>query len=359
MKHNLLMVLGPTEVERDILKLGAEPQDYMRTEDYTEKWLRIFENLKYVFQTKNPVVVFATSGTGAMEAAVTNHLSRKDKAIFINGGSFGKRWGDICEKHGINTIEIPVEFGKSVEPEKVSKALEENPDAKAVFATLNETSSGALTDIKSIGEILKNYPDTLFIVDCVSGILTDEFLQDEWGVDVAVSASQKALALPPGLGFMSVSERALRFAEKSDLRSFYFDIFDYVNNAKRGQTPFTPAVSLINQLERRLEKIKKEGLVEYRERYKKNTGFLREGLQKLGFKILAQIPANCTSAVCTTEYDASQIVRVMREKHNIEIAPSGGDLKTKVFRIGNYGNIGKKEIKKCLKALEETLKELR
>ncbi len=359
MKHNLLMVLGPTEVERDILEVASNPQDYMRTEDYTRKWLRIFENLKYAFQTENPVVVFASSGTGSMEAAVTNVLSKGDKAIYINGGSFGKRWGDICLKHGVRTVEIPVEFGKSVEPEQVRTALEENPDTKAVFATLNETSSGALTGIKAIGGILKAYPDTLFVVDCVSGILADEFLPDSWGVDVAVSASQKAFALPPGLGFMSVSEKALKFAESADLRSFYFDIFDYVNNAKRGQTPFTPAVSLVNQLDKRLEKIRKEGLENFRARYRKNTDYLRAGLEKLGFKIIAENPANCTSAVYTTEYDASQIVSIMREKHGIEIAPSGGELKTHVFRIGNYGNIGEKEIKKCLKALEVTLKELR
>ena len=359
MKHKLLMVLGPVEIEKDILKEAAKPQEYMRTEDYTKKWLRIFENLKYVFQTRNPVVVFASSGTGAMEAAVTNALSSSERAICINGGTFGKRWGEICKKHGIETTELTVEFGKSPKAEDVRNLLAQYPDTKAVFATLNETSSGALTDIKSIGEIIKNYPDTLFIVDCVSGLLTDEFLPDEWGVDIAVSASQKAFALPPGLGFMSVSSKALEFAKKSDLRNFYFDIFDYVDNAKRGQTPFTPAVSLVNQLDKRLEKIKKEGLENYRLRYKKNTEFLREGLKNLGLKILAENPANCTTAVMTNNFDASMVVKIMREKYNIEIAPSGGELKTKLFRIGNYGNITEKDIKKCLKALTKTIEEIK
>ena len=359
MKHKLLMVLGPVEIEKDILKEAAKPQEYMRTEDYTKKWLRIFENLKYVFQTRNPVVVFASSGTGAMEAAVTNALSSSERAICINGGTFGKRWGEICKKHGIETTELTVEFGKSPKAEDVRNLLAQYPDTKAVFATLNETSSGALTDIKSIGEIIKNYPDTLFIVDCVSGLLTDEFLPDEWGVDIAVSASQKAFALPPGLGFMSVSSKALEFAKKSDLRNFYFDIFDYVDNAKRGQTPFTPAVSLVNQLDKRLEKIKKEGLENYRLRYKKNTEFLREGLKKSGLKILAEHPANCTTAVMTNDFDASRVVKIMREKYNIEIAPSGGGLKTKLFRIGNYGNITEKDIKKCLKALTKTIEEIK
>ena len=143
------------------------------------------------------------------------------------------------------------------------------------------------------------------------------------------------------------------------MRNFYFDIFDYVNNAKRGQTPFTPAVSLVNQLEKRLEKIQKEGLENFRTRYKKNTEFLRKGLEALGFKILAKSPANCVSAVMTNDIDAEVVVKIMREKYDIEIAPSGGDLKTKLFRIGNYGNIGENEINQCLKALELTLKEIK
>lgn len=358
MKKKLLMVLGPTEVERDILKIASQPQEYMRTSDYTSKWLKIFEGLKYCFQTKNPVVVFASSGTGAMEAAVTNVLSKNDTVLYINGGTFGKRWGEICTKHSINTIEYSVKIGHKPNPKEIETILETTPNIRAVLATLNETSTGVLTDIKSIGEIVKHYPNTLFIVDCVSGLLTDEFLQDEWGVDIAISASQKAFALPPGLSFMSVSEKALKYAETSNLRNYYFDIIDYVNNAKRGQTPFTPPVTLVNQLEKRLDKIKKEGLETFRNRYKKNTLFLREGLAKLGFEVLAQSPANCVSAVLTDKYDSSLIVKIMREKYNIEIAPSGGELSKKLFRIGNYGNIGCKEISKCLKALKKTIESI-
>ena len=358
MKKKLLMVLGPTEVEKDILKISSEPQDYMRTSDYSNKWKGIFENLKYAFQTQNTVVVFASSGTGAMDAAVTNTLSRGDKILYINSGSFGKRWGDICSKYGVNAIEIPVEFGDAPKAELVEEYLKNNPDAKALFATLNETSSGSLTNIKAIGEILKNYPDMLFIVDCVSGLLTEEFKQDAWNVDVAVSASQKAFALPPGLGFMSVSKKALKAAENANLRTFYFDIFDYVNNAKRNQTPFTPAVSLVNMLEKRLEKVRKLGHENYRKHYQEITAYLREELAKLGFYPLAKNPTNCVTAIYTEKYDASEIVRIMREKHNIEIAPSGGDLKSKLFRVGNYGNIGKKEVKLFIKKLKLTIKEL-
>ena len=202
------------------------------------------------------------------------------------------------------------------------------------------------------------YPDILFIVDCVSGLLSEEFLQDDWGVDIAVSASQKAFALPPGLSFLSASEKALDMAKESNLRNFYFDIFDYVNNAQRGQTPFTPAVGIVNQLDKRLQKIKKEGLENFRNRYKQNTLYLREGLQKLGFNVLAETPTNCVTAVYTNDIDAYQVVQLMREKYNIEIAPSGGDLKHKLFRVGNFGAIQMKEIKYFLKSLDKVLKGL-
>lgn len=356
----LLMVLGPTEIEPEILQSGTDAQVYMRTPDYSERLKKIFENLQYVFQTKNPVVFFASSGTGAMEAAVTNVLSANDTILYINGGSFGSRWGDICRKHNVNTIEIKVPFGDSVNPLAIKTELDKNTNIKAVFATLDETSSGALTDIKSIGEIVKNYQNTIFIVDCVSGLVVEDMQTDDWGIDVAVSASQKAMAIPPGLGFMSISDKALQFAQKSNLRTFYFDIFDYISNRKRNQTPFTPPVSLINQLEKRLEGIKEEGLENYRQRYYNLTEKIRQGLKNLGFSTLAKYPANCVTGVWTEgKFDASEIVRIMREKYDIEIAPSGGENKTKLFRVGNFGNITEKDIERFLQSLDATLKELR
>lgn len=357
-QKKLLMVAGPVEIEQEISDIGSAAQEYMRTEEYSKKWARIFENLKYIFQTKYPVVCYASSGTGAMEAAVTNFLSVKDKIIYINSGSFGKRWGDICKKHNLNTIEILVDFGKSVKISNVEKVLKDNPDTKAVFATLNETSCGSLHDIAGVGNILKKYPNILFIVDCISGLCSDEFLMDEWGVDIAVSASQKALALPPGLSFMAINNKALKFAEKSNLRNFYFDIFEYIENQKRNQTPFTPATGIVNQLDYRLQKIKDEGLENFQARYRNNTKYLRHQLSKLGFNTFAENPANCVTGIWTDTYNADDIVKIMRSKYNIELAPSGGMLKEKLFRIGNYGNINQLEIDEFLNSLKLTIKEI-
>lgn len=357
--RKLLMVLGPTEVEEEILKAGSRAQEYMRTPDYSAKWGKIFKDLQYVFQTQSPVLCFASSGTGAMDAAVSNLLPQGGgTALYINGGTFGKRWGDILKQYKIKNIEIKVEFGKSVDPKIIEKELENNKDIKVLFATLDETSSGALTDIKAIGEILKRYPKVVFVVDCVSGLVVEELQMDEWGVDVAVSASQKALAIPPGLSFMAINDKAIKLAEQNTNRPVYFDIIDYINNWKRNQTPFTPAVSLVEQLELRLDKIKKEGLEQYRKRYRKNTKLIREGLKDLGFEVFASSPANCVTGVMTTDIDASEIVRIMREKYNIEIAPSGGELKNKFFRVGNFGAIEEAEITRFLKSMEATIGEI-
>lgn len=356
--RKLLMVLGPTEIEDDILQVGAKAQEYMRTPDYSAKWSEIFKNLQYVFQTQHPVVCFASSGTGSMDAAVCNLFPQNSgTALYVNGGSFGKRWGQILNQYKIKNIEIKVEFGKSVEPMHIKEELDANPDIRAVFTTLDETSSGALTDIKSIGEIVKNYPNTILVVDCVSGLIVEEMPMDEWGVDVAVSASQKALSIPPGLGFMAISPKALKLVENNPTRSAYFDVVEYINNWKRNQTPFTPAVSLVEQLKLRLEKIKEEGLENYRNRYRKKTELIRNGLKELGFEVFAQNPANCVTGVMTENYNASEIVQIMREKHNIEIAPSGGDLKEKFFRVGNFGAIEESEIEQFLLAMKQTLSE--
>lgn len=352
----MLMVAGPVEIEKEVLEIGAEPLEYMRTPAYTEKWYRIFENLKYIFQTRNQVVCFTSSGTGAMEACITNFFSEGDTVLYINAGSFGKRWGDIAKKYRLKTIELKVDFGDSPNPKDVKNILENNVGIKAVFATLNETSCGSLQDIENIGNVLRNYKNCLFVVDCISGLCSDKFLMDEWNVDVAISASQKALALPPGLSFMALNDKAINFAKKANLRSFYFDIFDYLENADRGQTPFTPATGIVNQLDYRLQKLRKEGLDNFQKRYKDNTEYLRNGLKKLGFTTFAKNPANCVTGFKTNEYDAEIIVKNLREQFGIEIAPSGGDFKSTFLRVGVYGNIEESDIHNFLDSMNKILR---
>lgn len=358
LEKKLMMVLGPTEIEEDILELGAHSQVYNRTPEFTEVLKGIHENLQYVFQTKNPVFILGNSGTGAMECAVTNILSKGDKALVVNGGTFGARWTEICEKHKIIVEEIILESGTTVKPEEVKKRLDADSSIKVVFTTLNETSTGALTDVKAIGDIVKNY-NTLFAVDAVSALVVEKMEMDNTNCDVLLTSSQKALALPPGLAFISFSEKAWPFIEKADLKTFYFDAFDYLNNWKRNQTPFTPPISLLIQLERRLDKIKEEGLENIQKRYKKLTQMLRVGIKGLSLQQAGEDLANCVTGINSPEnIDASKVVEIMSNKHKISIAPSPGDLKTKLFRIGNFGDIKQDDILRMLKALGSTLVEL-
>lgn len=357
--RNKLMVLGPTEIEDDVLAAGAIPLDYMRTPDYSERLRHIFENLQYIFETTCPVLIYACSGTGIMEAAVINSCTTKGSVLIVNGGSFGARWKDICECHGLTIRELKIDFGQSVDPKDIAKELEQHPEICAVFTTLDETSSGALTDIEAIGKIVNNYPDTLLICDCVSGLIVESLKMDDWHVDIAVTSSQKALALPPGLAFMAVSEKAQKRIRQKHLSGFYFDAQPYLLDWKRGQTPYTPPVSLLAQLELRLNKIRSVGLGNIREQYCRMTEYLRAGLKQLGLKVFATHPANAVTGIWIKDVDAAEIVNVIREKYHIEIAPSGGELKNNFIRIGNLGNINKEDIDELLHALKETISELR
>ena len=353
--HRLLMVAGPAEIEKDILELGAVAPDYMRTPEFSDVLGRVYRNLQYAFQTKSPVFLFSSSGTGAMEAAVSNFLTSGDTVLAINGGSFGQRWCDICKAHNILCIEEKVEFGKSLEIEKIRMVLERNRNTKALLATLNETSSGAKTDIESLGKLLANFPDVLFIVDCVSGLLVEKMCMDEWGIDVAISCSQKALALPPGLAFLAASDKALSMAKTCTTRPFYFDVLDYHSNWKKNQTPFTPPITLVIQLDARLTKIRQEGLEAFRKRYEYNTQLIRDGIANFGFDVFAENPANCVTGIFTENFDTQKLIDIMRYEHNIEFASSSGTLAHRFFRIGNFGNINEHDIDYMLKALEETL----
>ncbi len=349
------MVLGPTQIEEKILNKGAAPQMYNRTREFSKTLGRVHQNLQYLFQTKNPVFLLTCSGTGAMEAAVLNTLSKGDEVLAVNGGTFGGRWTEICKKHGVKVKEIKLKYGQPVDPKDIDRELSRNRNIKAVLTTLNETSTGILTDIKSIGAIVNRYP-AILVVDGVSGVGVEEMPMDKWHCDVLLTSSQKAMALPPGLAFISFSKKALRSAGKACLRTFYFDVFDYQKNWERDQTPFTPAIALIYQLDVRLQKIRKEGLERYRKRYKRLTGILRRGIKAIGLKMSGEKLSNCVTGIWSPDgIDASKVVEHMQENYNIYIAPSPGDLKTRLFRIGNFGDIKEKDILRMLSALKDTL----
>ena len=213
---------GQRTILRQIDLEIAAGQVHHREPEFEKIFAEIREALKFLFQTKNEVLIFTSSGTGAMEGAVSNILSKEDKALVIRGGKFGERWGEICKAYGIEFIPIDVDWGKAVNPKQIQKALDSNPSIRAVYTQASETSTGAKHPIREIAEIVKKYEEAVLVVDAITGIGVFNLPMDEWGIDVLISGSQKALMLPPGLAFAALSDKAWKFVERSNLPKFYF-----------------------------------------------------------------------------------------------------------------------------------------
>lgn len=357
-KKYYLLSPGPVPIPFETLSVAAEPIIHHRTAEFSKIFMEVSEDLKYVFQTKRDVFILLSSGTGGMEAAITNTLSPGDKVIVINGGKFGERWGQIAKAYGLNVVEIVLEWGEPFTKEELESKLKENPDTKAVLATLSETSSGSVYDIKGYGEVCKNY-EAILIVDAISGLGATPCPMDEWGVDVLVSASQKALMVPPGLAYIAFSEKAWKMVETSKLPKFYFDIKKYKKNLEKQTTPFTPAISLIIQQKKSLELIKKLGLEALFEHHRILAEGTREGVKALKLELLSKIPGNiCTAVKVPAGIDGEKIVKTMRNKYLAYIAEGQEPYKGKIFRIAHLGYMGAFEIITALSALEMTLAEL-
>jgi len=357
-KKYYLLSPGPTPIPDEVLSVASEAIIHHRTSEFSKILMEVVDGLKYVFQTKQDVYVLASSGTGAMEAAVVNLLCPGDKVITINGGKFGERWGHICRAYGANVHEIKLEWGEPFTKEQLEEELKANPDIKAVFSTLSETSSGSVYDIKGYGEVVSK-TDAVLVVDGISGIGATPCPMDEWKVDVMVAGSQKSFMIPPGLAYIAFSEKAWNLVEKSTLPKFYFDAKKYRKSLGKDTTPFTPAVSLIIQQKKALDIIKSvtlEGLIEHHRILGEAT---RAGVKAIGLELLSKIPGNIVTAVKVPEgIDGIQLVKKMQGKYMAYIAGGQDPYKGKIFRIAHLGYMGGFDVITALSALEMTLSEL-
>ena len=358
MKKNHLFTPGPTPIPHDALLAMAQPIDYHRSEESTALILDVLEKLKHVFQTENDVLFLTSSGTGAMEGAVANLLCRGDKVIVIRSGKFGERWTEICEAYGINVTPIDVKWGDSVPPETVETQISENPDAKAVFATLCETSTGALHDIQSIAHITQQTP-TLLVVDAVSALGADDLQMDNWGVDVVVSCSQKGLMTPPGLAFAALSSRAWEATERSDLPKYYLDYRKAHQRGLEGSVPYTPAITLLAGLQIALNHICAEGIRNTILRHSMMASATRNAIKAIGLSLFATSPANTlTSIRLPDEIDGKMFVKMMREKHGITYAGGQGELSGKIVRIAHLGWMNENDVIVAISAFERGLADI-
>ena len=330
--------------------LGSQQPPYCRTREFSQLTHVILEGLGYVFQTAGPVMILTGSGTAAMETVVLNFLCEDDKALVINAGTFGQRWCDLCAVHGVSHEALQLEAGEDLDLGSLASALSQ--DVTVLFATAHETSTGALFDIEAIGRITRAR-GVFLVVDAVSTVCADRFLMDDWHVDVAVLSSQKALALPPGLAFVAMGDRALSRLEDIQPRTLYFDVREYLANQRRGQMPFTPAIGLFLQLHQRLLDIRKMTLDHLIRQHLEKACAFREALKSLPFDTLPARPSNAMTAVTCDEYDAYEIVQALRTEHAVEVAPNGGALKSRVFRVSHMGEHQPEDLRALVKGLED------
>jgi len=359
MQKRYLLAPGPTQIPPEVLLAMAAPILHHRNPLFEAIVEEVRGGLKYLFGTKNEVLIFASSGTGAMEGAVTNVLSPGDKALVVRSGKFGERWANICKAYGVETIPIDIPWGDDLDPAIIEKTLKANPGVKAVYTQATETSTGARFPIKEIAEIVQSYPETLMVVDGITGIGVFELPMDAWGIDILVGGSQKALMLPPGLAFAGVSDKAWEFTKTSKIPKFYFNWTKELDNLLKNQTNFTPAVSLIVGLRESLRMIKQEGLENVYKRIDSLARATREGAIALGLQIFAKNPSPAVTAIYAPPgIDGQKIYKTMWQKYGVTGAGGQDQLKGKVFRIATLGYADNYDVITAIAALEFTLKDL-
>jgi aspartate aminotransferase-like enzyme len=360
MEKKYLFSPGPTMLPPEVLLKMAEPIMHHREPEFEKIFSEIREGLKYLFQTKNEVLIFTSSGTGAMEGAVSNLLSKGDKALVVRGGKFGERWGEICKAYGVESIPIDVEWGRAVDPKRIKEILESDPSIRAVYTQASETSTGVKYPIKEIAEIVKKYDDKIIVVDAITGIGVFDIPMDAWGLDVVISGSQKALMLPPGLAFAALSDKAWKFVARSDLPKYYFDFKKELKSAKKNQSSYTPAISLFVGLRETLNMIRKEGLEGVFRRHEKLASATRAAVKALGLELFApETPSNALTAIkIPAGIDGLKLQALFFERFGITVAEGQDRAKGKIIRIAHLGYYERLDMVMVISALEMLLKEM-
>ena len=359
-KKTYLLAPGPTPIPPEVLAAMGQPILHHRAPEYGSILEEVRAGLKYLFQTDEEVIMFASSGTGGMEAAVVNVLSPGDKAICIGGGKFSERWQELCEAYGIEAIPIDVEWGSAVNPTVVADTLQVHPDAKAVYVQASETSTGVRHDVEALAQIVRP-TDAILVVDAITAIGVFDVPTDSWGLDIVVSGSQKALMLPPGLGFCCVATpKAWELVKRSTLPKYYFDLKKEYESLRKNSSAYTPAVSLVVGLREALRRIQAEGLEQVFARHDRLARATRSAMQAIGLELFAKdSPSNAVTAVKVPEgIDGTAIPRMLRDDYGITIAGGQSQLKGKIFRIAHLGYAFEWDVMVAVAATEMVLRRL-
>ncbi len=359
MKHYLLAP-GPTPVPSEVLLSMAKPMIHHRAPDFAPILDSAKKGLQWLFQTKNDVLILCSTGTGGMVGSVNNFFNPGDKVLVVNGGKFGERWTKISQAYGLIVEEIVVEWGYSVKPEQVEEALKNDPSIKAVMVQATETSTGVQHDVEGVAKVVKNYPNTLCLVDAISALVAHNLKTDEWGIDILIGGSQKGLMLPPGLAFVSISDKAWKMNETSKMPRFYFNFRKERENLAKNQTLFTSPVTLIVGLNEAIAMLQHEGLENVFARHTRLANATRAAVRAIGLSLYSkERPSNSVSAIeAPAGIDGQTIYKNLREKYGITGAGGQDRAKGKIFRLAHLGYADSFDVITGIAALEMVLKGL-
>ena len=352
-----LRIPGPTPCPPEVLEAMGRPMIDHRGQEFVKILRRVTDKLKQAFMTKNDLLLLTGSGTGGLEAAIVNILSPGDKVLSVSIGVFGDRFADIARTFGVEVVPLTFEWGKPASPEAVGESLKKNPDVKAVLVTHNETSTGVTNDLASISRVVKG-AGKLLIVDSISGLGSIPCPVDEWNIDVAIAGSQKGWMVPPGLAMVAVSAEAWKAHAAARIPRVYWDFSQAKKYLERGQTPWTPAVSIVFALDVALDMLLKQGMPAVFEKHARIGAASRAGVKSLGLSVFAEEAhaSNTVTAVSgPSGLDIKELRRILREENEIVLGGGQQTLDGKIFRIGHMGWVTEKEIEEVMKAIGAAL----
>jgi aspartate aminotransferase-like enzyme len=352
-----LRIPGPTPCPKEVLQAMTKQMINHRGEEFGQILNRVTDKLKLLFQTKGDVFLLTTSGTGGLEAAIVNTLSPGDKVLSVSIGVFGERFANIAEQFGAEVTPLRFEWGKAADVDAIRQALQAEPKIKAVLVTHNETSTGVTNDLASISSVVKGF-DKLLLVDAISGLGSINLPVDEWHCDVTVTGSQKGWMVPPGLAMVSVSQEAWQAHSKASMPRFYWDFTRAKSYLEKGQTPWTPAISIVFALSVSLEMMMKESLSSIIARHARVAKTTREGVKSLGLALFAEEShaSNTVTAVTSSDgLDTKKMLKILREEYQIVLGGGQQKLVGKIFRIGHLGWVSENDIEAVISALRVVL----
>jgi len=354
-----LRIPGPTPCPPRVLEAMSKQMINHRGKGFATLLYQVTERLKQFFHTQNDLFLLTSSGTGGMEAGVVNTLSPGDKVLAISNGFFGDRLSEIAHAYGAKVIKLEFPWGEVAQPEEIKRALQNDLQIKAVLIVHNETSTGVTNPLVEISQVVKEY-EKLFIVDAISSLGSLEFMVDEWGIDVAVTASQKGWMAPPGISMVSFSQKAWQAHHKAKMPRYYFDFTSAKQYFEKGQTPWTPALSTIFALAISLEVMAEEGLTNIWQRHLQVARKVREGIKSLGLSLFSQEPfaSNTVTAVRADGLNTAQLLEWLREERGIILSGGQERLAGKIFRIGHLGWVTEEDAEVILKGIKEALPQI-